>query len=196
MEDQFRDLISEEDPLTVYTNYKKIGRGGFSSVWTAVSTKTRQEVVVKVIKIMKLNLKYILEELLTHKTCQHPNIVAYIDAYFVPSEQQIWVCLEYMAGGNLTSRLDPEKGMPESEIAYVCKESLKAISYIHCLNRIHRDIKSDNILYGKDGEVKLADFGFCTELSVFNQRTRSIVGTPYWSTFFFLVENWFLLSFS
>ena len=125
-----------------------------------MSTKTRQEVVIKVIKIMKLNLKYILEELLTHKTCDHPNIVSYIDAYFVPSEQQIWVSLEYMPGGNLTSRLDPECGMPESEIAYVCKETLKALSYIHHLNRIHRDIKSDNILYGKNGEIKLGNSPF------------------------------------
>lgn len=41
----------------------------------------------------------------------------------------------------------------------VCKEVLNAVAYIHSLDRIHRDIKSDNILLSTDGRVALADFG-------------------------------------
>jgi serine/threonine protein kinase len=57
-----------------------------------------------------------------------------------------------MAGGSLAQFLEPFPpkfeaiGMKEHKIAYVCREVLKALQYIHGMNRIHRDIKSDNVI--------------------------------------------------
>ena len=129
-------------------------------MWTAEDRVTGELVVVKVIKIKKLNLKYILQELLMHKTCVHPNIVSFYDSYFVAEKKEIWVVLEYMDGGNLTARLDPTNGMPGSEeqdkfmenccfyvfvserdIAFLCNAMVKVLMYSHSLNRIHRDLK-------------------------------------------------------
>jgi len=45
-------------------------------------------------------------------------------------------------------------------IAYVIKEIITGLDHIHSLHKIHRDLKSDNILLTKKGEVKIADFGF------------------------------------
>ena len=62
--------------------------------------------------------------------------------------------MEYLSGGSLAEVVSICR-MTEPQIAAVCKEILKALKYIHSLRRIHRDIKSDNILLGNYGDVKL-----------------------------------------
>lgn len=60
------------------------------------------------------------------------------------------------------------------------RETLTALVYIHSLHRIHRDIKSDNILLNRKGEVKIADFGYAAQLTRSRKKRTTVVGTPYW----------------
>ena len=76
---------------------------------------------------------------------------------------EVWVVLEFLEYGALTETLTT-LDMKEPDIAYVCKELTNALSWLHSRNCIHRDIKSDNILLGSEGQVKLADFGLAIEL--------------------------------
>jgi len=87
-----------------------------------------------------------------------------------------------MGGGCLTDVLESFDSvqLTESQIAYCCRETVKALVYIHGLHRIHRDIKSDNVLLGSDGAVKLADFGYAAQLTQKQQKRNTVVGTPYW----------------
>jgi len=110
-------------------------------------------------------------------TLKHENIVEYIGSYM--SDEQLWVVMEFMDGGSLTEVISICR-MTEPQMAAVCKEILKALICIHGLNRIHRDIKSDNILLSLNGEVKLADFGYCAQLTEQATKRNSVVGTPYW----------------
>lgn len=66
----------------------------------------------------------------------------------------------------------------EPSIAYICKEVLKGIDWIHQYGRMHRDIKSENILYNMDGEIKITDFGFSAQLTKEYDMRMTIVGTP------------------
>jgi hypothetical protein len=111
-------LINPANPKKLFRNLKQIGAGGFADVCSAWDADD-QRVVVKKIRITNLNLKYVLEEVINHKSSTHPNIVAFLDCFFVLEDQELWVALEYMPNGTLTSRLT--MAIPEPEMARILR---------------------------------------------------------------------------
>ena len=53
----------------------------------------------------------------------------------------------------------------EDFIKYVLYRVLQGLHYLHENNIMHRDIKSDNILFNMEGQLKLADFGYAKEIT-------------------------------
>ena len=96
----------------------------------------------------------IINEILVMREFRHGNIVNYIDSYLV--EGVLWVVMEYMEGGSLTDILMVNY-MQEGHVAAVAKEVLKGLEFLHSKKVIHRDIKSDNILIGMSGQIKLSN---------------------------------------
>ena len=68
----------------------------------------------------------------------------------------------------------------EDQMATIAKECLSGLDYLHFNKIIHRDIKSDNVLIGRNGTIKLCDFGFVAHLNDKNDKRSTLAGTPCW----------------
>lgn len=176
--EKLRTIVTIGDPNRKYTKMEKIGQGASGTVYIAIEVATGREVAIKTMNLSQQPKKeLIINEILVMRENQNPNIVNYLDSYLVGEE--LWVVMEYLAGGSLTDVVT-ETCMDEGQIAAVCRECLQALEFLHENQVIHRDIKSDNILLGMDGSVKLTDFGFCAQLSPEQSKRSTMVGTPYW----------------
>ncbi|XP_072034050.1 serine/threonine-protein kinase PAK 3-like isoform X2 [Amphiura filiformis] len=176
--ERLRSIVSVGDFNNKYTRFEKIGQGASGVVYTAIEVATGQEVAIKQMNLQQQPKKeLIINEILVMRENKNPNIVNFVDSYLVTDE--LWVVMEFLAGGSLTDVVT-ETCMDEGQIAAVCRECLQALDFLHCNHVIHRDIKSDNILLGMDGGVKLTDFGFCAQITPEQSKRTTMVGTPYW----------------
>jgi serine/threonine protein kinase len=200
--------LRAEHPLEVFENITKLAEGGQATVFRAswkvdqspvairdsaassivskfnsspaVPEHLRQrEVAIKKIRFADMpSLDFVRNEIALTKISSHPHIIEYIDTFM--TEKELWMVMEFMHGGALSILLSKCKWLSEPEIALVCKCTLQGMQYLHSKHRMHRDIKSDNILLGIDGEVKISDFGFAAQLTQEINKRRSVIGTPYW----------------
>lgn len=138
-----------------------------------------------IVAVKQMNLEQqpkkdlIINEILVMKGSHHKNIVNFIDSFLYKND--LWVgaemtyetvndillicsfivpmfyqvVMEYMEGGSLTDVVTASM-MSEGQIAAVCRETLEGLEHLHGQGIIHRDIKSDNLLLGLSGAIKLS----------------------------------------
>uniref|UniRef100_H2ZB83 non-specific serine/threonine protein kinase n=1 Tax=Ciona savignyi TaxID=51511 RepID=H2ZB83_CIOSA len=175
---KLRTIVSVGNPEVKYTKFEKIGQGASGTVFTAEDVAMGDQVAIKQMNLSQQPKKeLIINEIIVMRENKHANIVNYLDAYL--KGEELWVVMEYLPGGSLTDVVT-ETCMDEGQIAAVCRECLQALEFLHSRNVIHRDIKSDNILLGMQGSVKLTDFGFCAQITPEQSKRSTMVGTPYW----------------
>ena len=179
---KLRSVVINANPAPYFQILSKAGQGASGEVFLAKSKKMNgQCIAIKQIDLSKQSRKeLIVNEILVMRDSQHPNIVNFIEAY-LNGINDLWVIMEYMEGGSLTDIIDNNNNkITEEQIACICYETTKGLQHLHRKNFIHRDIKSDNVLLDKYGNVKITDFGFCAKLTNEKSKRATMVGTPYW----------------
>ncbi|KAL5761612.1 hypothetical protein ACOSP7_017876 [Xanthoceras sorbifolium] len=175
------DSVTREDPTTKYELLNELGKGSYGSVYKARDFRTSELVAIKVISLTEGEEGYeeIRGEIEMLQQCNHPNVVRYLGSY--QGEEYLWIVMEYCGGGSVADLMNvTEEALEEYQIAYICREALKGLAYLHSIFKVHRDIKGGNILLTEQGEVKLGDFGVAAQLTRTMSKRNTFIGTPHW----------------
>ena len=138
-----------------------IGRGGMAIVYRAFDLKSHQTVALKVLREeyeddpeYKERFK---REIEVNKKLNHPNVVNSLDAGFVSGIS--YIAFEYVDGQTLKDIITENGRMDQEEAVHCALSILAALSHAHQRGIIHRDVKSQNVMITRNGQVKIADFG-------------------------------------
>jgi serine/threonine protein kinase len=156
----------------------QLGKGAYGTVFKALDKRTGKIVAVKIVALQSDWLP-LLKEVNMIISLNHPSIVNYYCWFF--NEGCLWLVMEFCDGGSLSDVMSTlKRPLDETELSAVLQGVLRSLDYVHSLNRVHRDIKSGNLLVTSEGVVKLCDFGVSAQLDDALSRTGTRIGSPYW----------------
>lgn len=150
----------------------RIGSGGMAEVYEAFDIIGKRIVAMKFMKEELIKdpekVAFFRHEAASAARMMHENIVRVYDTG--EYESRPYIVNEYIRGQTLREVIEFRGKFSPLEACELMVQLCNAVGEIHKHNLIHRDIKPDNIFYGSDNTVKLADFGIAT--SIDNEETK------------------------
>jgi serine/threonine-protein kinase PpkA len=163
-----------------YKIIRTLGVGGQATVYLAIQQGFDREVALKVMSPAlaadpTFGERFIREAKIVAKL-SHKSIVTVYDVG--ESGNFFYLAMEYMPGGDLKTKI--AEGVKTRECLAIIGKLAKALNFAHQKGYIHRDVKSENILFDEDGEPVLTDFGIAKASNSSTQMTQTgkLIGTP------------------
>ena len=191
---KIKNLVTliESKPEDNYKIINKLGKGTFGSVYKVKHKITGEIRAMKIIKNTSINdnagttNKKFLKEIQVLKELEHPNIIKIFE-YYIDNKYH-YIITELLTGGELYETILKFQKFNEKNAAYIMKQILSALNYLHSKGIVHRDIKPENILVQNDGNkkikldeihIKLIDFG-ASNFFKQNETLTLKIGSPYY----------------
>ena len=139
-----------------YVLLERVGEGASGVVYAAHDPELDRKIAIKVLHAKVVDAQdRLLNEARAMAKLAHPNVVAVHDVGAF--EGHVFVAMEFVAGGTLRAWMQDVHTTEEIIAAFV--DAGRGLAAAHKAGLIHRDFKPENVLVGKDGRVRVTDFG-------------------------------------
>lgn len=160
-----------------------IGTGGMAAVYLAKDLILDRLVAIKVLRLdFRQNndaMRRFRREALSATQLTHPNIVGVYDVG--QSQEMNYIVMEYVEGTDLKDYIRQRGALHPIEAVRIMMQIVSAIAAAHQNRIIHRDIKPQNILIDREGNVKITDFGIAVALSDTSlTQTNTLLGSVHY----------------
>ena len=149
-----------------YTLGPEVGCGAFGKVVLGKHTLTGESVAIKILDKMILSqtpedYELVKQEISILKIVKHKYIAQLYE--ILEDAHSIYIIMEYCEGKDLMDNIITKGHLSEYESLKIFQQLINTLLYLHSQNITHRDIKIDNMLLDKNGDLKLVDFGLSTK---------------------------------
>ena len=164
---------------TRYVIERKLGSGGMADVYLAEDQELGRRVALKLLDDRHASDEQFVErfrrEAQSAAGLNHPSIVSIFDRGY--AEGTYYIAMEYLDGRTLKELLVKNGPTPVPIAIDYARQILGALAFAHRNGIVHRDIKPHNIIVGRDGRLKVTDFGIARSGASQMTEAGSIVGT-------------------
>ena len=167
-----------KNPTKIENNYKvicKLGKGSFGAVYKVIQISSGTIKAMKVIKKESINYqddeRVFLKEIEILKKIEHPSIIKIYEYY--TDDVNFYIITEYVGGGELYDAIVKCKKFNEQKAAYIIKQILSALNYLHSYDIVHRDIKPENMLVEKNSKKTINKNNKNTEIIILNGNKKN-----------------------
>ncbi|KAJ3293854.1 Serine/threonine-protein kinase [Borealophlyctis nickersoniae] len=148
-----------------FNTLKVIGKGAFGEVRLVQKADTGKIYAMKTLRKAEM----VKKDQLAHVKAERDVLAESVNTpwvvqlyYSFQDAMYLYLIMEFLPGGDLMTMLIKYDTFSEDVTRFYIAECVSAISAVHDLGFVHRDIKPDNLLIDKDGHIKLSDFGLST----------------------------------
>lgn len=171
-------MIELKGKIGKYKILKKLGSGGFGTVYLAEDTFLKTVRALKIPHgIASQSEKILQESILQSKLLDHPNIVKLLTVDII--DRTLIMVMEYINGTDLEKLIDEQDHLKINIALKYFKQLLSALNFAHKYKVIHRDIRPSNILINENDDIKITDFGTSKLLNEKQYATTKIGSPPY-----------------
>lgn len=160
----WRDMATDFDPgIDGLTRFRRVGAGGFSTVFVAWEEEFSRWVAVKIFHDLDetAGRRFSRERSLMGQSSGHPNVITPIRSGLTVDGKP-YLVMQFMEGGSLQDRINRGEVLPWRDAIAVIRPIAEALGDSHQAGILHKDVKPANILLARNGTPSLTDFGIAS----------------------------------